>query len=351
MLLLVMVLLGQARAADDTCSAGGLLYCSASGTYSAAAAGSTGQCLKSNASSAPSWGDCLGSSADTPTTPSAPASGSTTIYTFAVDGGFPGIVSTIDGFMGLQTPVGLFGQFSYYGTSENWDVQCGWPTSWGGTTLMYYRNSEAFQATGTAGSVAWSSASLVGRLKQVTYVTAATTNSAAEIKAVGSRQNVWRGDTAGAGGWLLWIRGGMNDTAANIRFAAGLFTTTSILTTNVDPSTLANSAYFGCDVGQTTLRICTNDNTGSATCSDLGADYPCTTDGAYYDFWLAAAPNGSAINWAIQRLDSAASTGGTITSDLPQNTVQLNWHLNINTGSGSTAARLGFMGTCYAANL
>lgn len=286
--------------------------------------------------------------------PATPAADSATLFEYAVDAGFPSITATVDGANGLLTPTGVFSQFWHYGTAANWDVQCGWPLIWGNTGINYFNvntNSVAFQSTGTQAAVAWSSASFLGRQKQITFVTAAANNAAAEIKAVGAHQQVWRGDSAGAGGFLVWIRAGMSDTTAHARAAFGLFNTTGILTTNVDPNTLANSVYFGCNDGDANLSVCSNDNSGNATCNTLGASFPCQTDGAYYDFWLFAGPNSSTISYAITRLDSAASAGGLITSDLPQNSVQLNWHANLNSGAtGATAVKIGWLGACVAGN-
>ena len=112
-----------------------------------------------------------------------------------------------------------------------------------------------------------------------------------------------------------------------------------------------DAIYFGCNNGDSNLSICSNDNSGTATCNTLGASFPCTTSGAWYDFWLAAAPNDSSIKYRVDRLDSAASTSGSVTSDLPRNTVQMNWQEFGDTADGGQAIVLGFFGVCFAANL
>lgn len=288
----------------------------------------------------------------TPTPPAAPSSSSTTVFVYQVDAGFPGMLSTIDGVNGAMAPAGLYSVFRNYGTLANWDVHCIYPRGWSDTVFVNTAglNGQAPSVAGSLAGVAWSSASLLGRQKQVASTSNAATNSAASVSEQSGVYDVWRGDSARAGGFLAWYRLALTDTKAASRFFAGL-SAAGALDLSVEPSTFTNAVFFGCSSGDTNINICTNDNAGSATCSSLGASYPCNTDGATYDFWLSAPPNASGISWAIERLDSAASTGGYLTSDLPQNTVQLSWKTGLGTGpTTSTAVIMRFFGTCFAAN-
>lgn len=249
---------------------------------------------------------------------------------------------------GLPVPAGLLSAFRYASSLSNWDMGCVYPAQHGATGVITTDQS-VVTTTGTSAAVTWGSGSLLARLKQLSLATGAVTNANAAINPASSVQNAWRGNTSGAGGFLFWARANMLDTKANVRVLIGLVNSTSPLSGN--PSALTNTVYFGCDDGDTNLSICSNDNSGTATCSTLGASYPCTTDGAWFDFWLYAAPNASNIAYYIERFDSAASTGGTISSDLPQNSVQMNWRVGVNSGgTNNTNTRIGFLGTCFVAN-
>lgn len=110
------------------------------------------------------------------------------------------------------------------------------------------------------------------------------------------------------------------------------------------PSALANSVYVGCDEGESTLRVASNDATGSATKhADLGASFPCTTSGATYWVQFYATPGDTAIDYRVERLDSAATASGTISSDLPSSATALLLQAVANTGATAVASSLDFI--------
>jgi hypothetical protein len=282
--------------------------------------------------------------------PAAPTTNSATIFQYAVDSGFPAFTATIDSANGLLTPTGLYAVFTNYGTAANWDVECVTTQGWGTNTIVFYRSITTVGTTGSVNSDAFATTSLLTRSKMNTYSTGTGANATASIKNSGV-QNFWRGNSAGAGGFLLWQRASIKTTVANTRWAFGAFNTTSALSGTSDPNVATDDVYFGCNVGDSNLSICSNDNSGTATCNTLGASFPCTTNGAWYDFWLYAAPGSSQISYAVQRLDTPATTAGVVTSDLPRNTVQMSWQFW--TGNAATASSnvLGFFGMCFAANI
>lgn len=285
--------------------------------------------------------------------PTAPASGKALHYDFAPAASFPLTPHTIDGFMGIPIPTGLLGAFlTFQSTGMNWTVGCAMPEGWGQSTIVSYNWPASFQAMGSAGTgAAWSNASLAGRSKALRFTGTAAQNAQNGIKMQTARQNAWRGNTAGAGGFVLWTRFAITTVFATSRSAVGLMGATTTPANNADFDNIADTVYVGCKSGESTLRICSNDNSGSATCSDLGASYPCTTNGAFYDVVIAAAPNSSTISYRIERLDSAAATSGTLSSDLPRNSIQLNWMDWLNSADGGSATVMDWMGTCMAANL
>ncbi len=283
--------------------------------------------------------------------PAAPTGTNVTTYPWAFDAGFPPVQSTIDSFWSTQMPVGLFAPLYLIGPNQNWDVQCHWTQGWGTNTVLQYRAGSAPQTVGSLNSNAFATTNLYSRSRVNTYTTSGAVNLSAGVRVQANAQNAWRGNTAGAGGFLFWIRSAMQDTAANTRWAAGIFNTTSALTATTDPNVVTDAVYFGCNAGDSNLSICSNDNSGTATCAPLGASFPCTTDGAWYDYWITAPPNAAFINWGIQRIDTGVSASGQLTADLPRNTVTLNWQTWGNTGTSTASLVLGWIGACYFANL
>ena len=168
----------------------------------------------------------------------------------------------------------------------------------------------------------------------------ATSTTAGNSSGVRSNADVvWRGNAAGLGGWFFAARCTANVTSANGRAYVGLNDATAV-TGNVNPSTLTHAAYFGFDSAQTTWRFCTNDGTGNATCTDLGANFPVNLASDGFEFRMFAPPNGSDVKYWAQRLGTGATASGTITTDLPTNTTLLSLQAWVNNGTDASANNL-----------
>lgn len=100
------------------------------------------------------------------------------------------------------------------------------------------------------------------------------------------------------------------------------------------PSSLPNTAYVGCDNGQSTLYACTNDGTGSATCTDLGANFPCMTDGVLFNTYIVLTSTSAAFT--VENVGTGALTTVTATTDLPVTTAMLGFDLAMCTDAGSS---------------
>lgn len=137
---------------------------------------------------------------------------------------------------------------------------------------------------------------------------------------------VMRGAAAGMGGWHFSTRWLMASASANSSAFVGL--APSAAPGNVNASTLLNQVGFQVDPTQTTLRIGSNDNTGAATVTDLGASFPYNTT-AVYEIHLFALSNNSSIQYAIHRLDNLTilPAVGSLTTDLPASTTILGLHV------------------------
>lgn len=291
--------------------------------------------------------------------PSAPAATDHSLfYDHLVSTGMPVRTMHLDKALGIPMPQGMLWQFSLLGTAANWRVTGCAPVGFATFSFTELGDTGAGVCTTGSGSCsgsapAWASTDLYTRspalLMTKTSPGASNIWCGFDYNGTGAG-HIWRGNVAGAGGFFWWTRlfvvTAPNDTMSINKMFAGLAATTVALTGTSQPSAFADTAYFGLDLGEAqTLRFCTNDNTGSATCgTDLGANFPVQT-GAWYDLYIWAPPNGSAVYGAAQRLDSAQNSGLiTASSDLPRNTVQLTWHTQLGSGgadAGVTALATG----------
>lgn len=291
--------------------------------------------------------------------PAAPAADSTTLYSYEPSSTQPQGLYRIDSFMGLPMTAGVSvwtgGIFSPVSTTATWLSECHIWGIWGASGTANSINIGSGTTISNIGAnfnqISWANTNYKTHQRLAGSSNAGTNNTNAGFNL--ATLTTWRGNATGAGGFVVWQRTYIASGATSRqRFFAGLAAQTTALSA-ADPSATTNTVYFGCDQGQDTLRICSNDNSGTATCgTDLGSNFPCTTNGAGYDFWLAAKPNDTAIYYYIERLDSAQTASGNISSDLPQNTVQLAPQVWINNGSdgGNTTVRVDWGGLCMLNN-
>ncbi len=209
----------------------------------------------------------------------------------------------------------------------------GWWTAQGnGTVVSIINLANSIQGTATPRNVA--TTNLASSLRRIAYVSSAVAGSSC-----GTRHGLaqfWRGNAAGLGGFMYVARFVVDTVTAGMRWFVGLSATTAALG-NVNPSTLLNTIGFGIDAGQTTVRFFTNDGAGVATAVDLGASFPATTANVVYEARLFCAPNGSVVDWSLERLDVAALSEGTAAADLPGNTTLLSPQIQFNNGASAAA--------------
>ena len=166
---------------------------------------------------------------------------------------------------------------------------------------------------------------------------AATANQAAELR--GGALDVWRGNAARLGGFCAEFIWAINSSAALQRGGMGFFNTTAALPINAAPSAQLNCIFAGWESSETTLRIRHNDNAGVCTAIDLGANFPINTTAVYKAVFFCN-PNDTVINYQVTRLDTGNVASGSISTDLPQNTVFLCPHFWMNNGGTAAAVVL-----------
>lgn len=199
-----------------------------------------------------------------------------------------------------------------------------------------------FTAVGTVSHPAIAAGSLRASTRRAIITSAATANSASELRVAATR--CWRGDAAGLGGFFLAIRFGCSSAVAGQRLIVGLTSSTSATATTQSPSSLTSCVFVGNDAGDANLQIMHNDASGTCTKVDLGANFPVpsSANNAMYELILFAAPNGSTIGWRVQRLDVAQINAGTISTDLPPSTTFLAPHVYVNNNAVASAVILDF---------
>lgn len=266
---------------------------------------------------------------DAATEPSTPAAGDLILYSKDVAGR---ILPKVKGPSGLDTRL----QPSLDGNGvEMWLPQA--------TTVIGVLGTTAPTAVGTVSHPALAVGSLRLSTRRAIVTSAATANSASELRAATTR--CWRGDAAGLGGFFLTMRFGASSSVAGQRLFCGLTSTTSAITTTQDPAALTNVVGIGNAAADANLQILHNDGAGTCTKVDLGASFPVPSgvNNALYEVVLFAKPNDTAIGWRVTRLDAGDVTSGTITTaDIPASTVFLAPHMYINNNAVASAVVLEF---------
>lgn len=166
-------------------------------------------------------------------------------------------------------------------------------------------------------------------------VTLATANGMANVRA--SDDLFLRSSSADFGGFYYSAMGGMEATQTDCRALWGLVATWA---GNNDPSNATNCFFVGFDSGDTNLQVMHNDNSGTCTKVDLGANFPAKTNAAdLYRVTLECEPGASTMSYRVDRYQSSGlthSATGTVSTDLPTSTTVMRqgWYV----GTGATAA-------------
>jgi len=193
-------------------------------------------------------------------------------------------------------------------------------------------------SVGTVSHPALAATNLRTSMRRWIWTSAATANAASEGRTVASL--VWRGNSAGLGGWYYACRWAISSSTANQQVAVGLWNATGATATTTVPSNLTNCIFVGWDSADTNLQVMHNDASGTCTKIDLGASFPANSTTAVYEFMMFAPPNGSSVFYRVVRLDTGDVAEGEITTDLPASTTFLTRHEYMNNGGTAAAVIL-----------
>ena len=219
-----------------------------------------------------------------------------------------------------------------------------------GIEVIVPASSTAFSAVGTAtftavGTVSHptlASGSLRASTRRAIVTSAATANSASELRVPATR--CWRGDSAGLGGFFAVFRFGCSSAVSGQRMFVGLLGATGATSTSQDPAALTNCIGIGNANTDANLQILNNDASGGATKTDLGSSFPVpdSSNNAIYEMTLFAKANDTSIGWRVVRLDTGDVASGTISSDMPAGSTFLAPHFYVNNNGVASAVILDF---------
>lgn len=210
----------------------------------------------------------------------------------------------------------------------------------GVTTALSYFGMGAMTAVGTLSHPALAATSLRESTRRGVVTSAATANSASELRYASTQ--CWRGNGAGLGGFYAVFRFGASDAVATKRIAVGLFSVTTAIATTQDPAALTNCIMIANAAADANLQIMHNDAAGTCTKIDLGSNFVKNQANGMYELILFCKPNDTKVSYRAKRLDAAGEASGDITTDLPANTTFLAPHLYANNGGTAASVILDF---------
>lgn len=198
-----------------------------------------------------------------------------------------------------------------------------WLANNGTTSLTTIAASTPTTAgTATNGNIALTSK--VQSINAVEFlVTTAATTAVASFRYTAPQ---WvRGNTVG-GGFFFHMRCAPATGASNtsMRYFMGMRQATAA-PTDVEPSTTVHCIGFGWDSADANCQIFTNDGTGTATKTDLGASWPVpvTDRAAMYDLFIFAPPNNSNVYVTVIDLADGKAYSNSFSADIPPQTTYL----------------------------
>jgi len=207
--------------------------------------------------------------------------------------------------------------------ADEFNNQITYADAGGGTTMTV--SGGAITATGTGTAVSVGTGSNYSNKTRLEYlVTAASATAVAGWRQATTK--FFLGNTSGQGGftYTCYFGNATGASTATTRCFVGMQSSTSA-PTDVEPSTLVNMFGVGWEAADGNLQFFNNDGTGTATKTDLGGSFPVpTTDRSVgYKLFMYSAPNSSVVSYVLTHLNSGATASGSVSSDLPANTLFL----------------------------
>ncbi len=209
----------------------------------------------------------------------------------------------------------------------------------GSSTALSYLGMGAFTAVGTVSHPVIASATLREQTRRANVISAATANSAAELRY--AIQQCLRGGASNIGGFFTVFRWAVPSAVSGQRQAVGLFNTTSAIATTQDPTALTNCIFAGNAAADTNLQLMYNDGAGNCTKIDLGSNFAlASSTNSVYELVLFCKPNDTIVSYRVTRLDTGNTVSGELNSDLPASSTLLCPHFYINNNAVASAVQM-----------
>jgi hypothetical protein len=224
-----------------------------------------------------------------------------------------------------------------------------WQPVGNGSSTVTVMGLAALTLTGTSLTTrTLASSSLRESIPYAAYLTAGSAGSSAQVH---HQYDLWHlGSAAGRGGFTLGIRFCLESASspANQRSFFGLMPAGTI--GNVEPDTLLNIIGVGANAGEANFSIMHNDGSGTATKTLLEADgespatyFPARATDNVYELTLDSVANSGIVSYSLLNCNTGDEATGTISSNLPANTLFLTVVAWVNNGSTASAAAMGLM--------
>lgn len=231
----------------------------------------------------------------------------------------PGPVSGLQGFMGTRT-------FCYHQALD------------ANTTLTGLNGSPASggNAAGVT-AVTRSGGSYYNAVQRIRGTSSAVANQGAGW--INQQMTPIRGDVAGIGGFAATCVQGCHLATASMRVIWGLLSSRGVPGYTVEPSTYFDAVFCGADSTDANLQIMCNDGVGACSKIDLGAQFPKNTaDTDMYLVHFSAAAAAATIDYIVKRLNTGDTATGTLSSNLPTNTLRMQMNQCIATTTAASVA-------------
>lgn len=234
---------------------------------------------------------------------------------------------------------------------------------WGRTFLDWsylYGNSGGLSTGGWTWTLSGSSmnngakaaGSVLSSMLRGTYTTATTANATGGLRT--TQPVAWRGNAARLGGFLFYSRFAISQNSNGSRAFIGLAGATGATVVSADPSALVDCVGMGfddTDADTGNWYLIHNDGSGTATKVDLGANAARNTTDVF-ELYLYAEPNGSAIEYLVYNLSTdTLAAEGTLSSDLPTNTVFLTAHQSIGAAATGVSQKIELSRCCCISDI
>lgn len=226
-----------------------------------------------------------------------------------------------------------------------------WYPQGNGTTVVNLGLTPSFTGTATTQNVA--TTSFYTMCKRIGYlVTVAATTAVAEWR-IGFRTWTIGGTRSGEGGFTMTLRFGCSTGVATstTRLFAG-FRTDGNSGTDVNPSTISNSVFFGWDNGDTNCQII-HRGAGAATKIDLGSSFarPSVDNTDVFEVTLYSPPGTTQeVYYEVKRLNTGAVATGVITTNLPSTSTFGSPQITYSVGGTSSVIGLSIMKVTMESN-